>query len=83
MYKPGTDDSIIKWKPPHMNTIDFLLVPNVDNILGIGDLTSDGKYLMESRVLDLYVMDHNSVRNSYESSFFDFMIVDKEFFEEV
>lgn len=27
-YKPGTCNYIIKWKPPHMNSIDFLVVPN-------------------------------------------------------
>lgn len=25
-YYPGTCDEIIKWKPPHMNTVDFELV---------------------------------------------------------
>jgi hypothetical protein len=27
-YKPGRDFNIVKWKPPHLNTIDFLMVPN-------------------------------------------------------
>ncbi|KAL4431848.1 hypothetical protein ABPG74_015288 [Tetrahymena malaccensis] len=84
LYRPGTDENIIKWKPPSMNTIDFLLVANKDNILcGIDEKRNDGNYLLQSRVIDLYVMDHNSERKNYEIAFFDFMIVDEDFFEEV
>jgi mRNA guanylyltransferase len=27
-YVIGRSNYILKWKPPHLNTIDFLLVPN-------------------------------------------------------
>ena len=27
-YCIGRCDDLIKWKPPHMNSIDFLVVPN-------------------------------------------------------
>lgn len=27
-YLSGKNDGYLKWKPPHLNTIDFLLVPN-------------------------------------------------------
>lgn len=72
-YKPGTDSNIIKWKPPTMNTIDFLMVANTDSILdGLADADD-----FENRVIDLYVMEQSKERNSYEVSFFDFMIVDE------
>ena len=29
-YKPGTDESILKWKPVEMYTLDCLLVPLQD-----------------------------------------------------
>lgn len=40
-YKPGTCDYIIKWKPPQMNSIDFLVVPNEN--------------LFDLDIVDLYV----------------------------
>lgn len=79
MYKPGTDPSIIKWKPPNMNTIDFLLIPNTDSIID----ASDNNDLFSERVIDLYVMENNRDRRAYELSFFDFMVVTPEFFNEV
>jgi mRNA guanylyltransferase len=27
-YKSGTNENIVKWKPPEKNTIDFLICPN-------------------------------------------------------
>ena len=45
-YYSGTNNDIVKWKPPHLNTIDFLLVPNKkleDPIL-------------KNKIIDLYVM---------------------------
>lgn len=59
-----------------MNTIDFLLVANTDSILdGLADADD-----LENKVIDLYVMEQSKERNSYEVSFFDFMIVDESFF---
>jgi len=59
-----------------MNTIDFLLVANTDSILDGLTAAED----LENKVIDLYVMEQNKERNSYEVSFFDFMIVDEGFF---
>lgn len=61
-----------------MNTIDFLLIANTDSILD--ELDCDE---IASRVIDLYVMEPIKERKSYEISFFDFMIVDTPFFDEV
>lgn len=45
-YISGTNENIVKWKPPEKNTIDFLICPNTKI-----DLT-DSNY----GVLELYVM---------------------------
>ena len=37
-YRVGRDDNIIKWKPPHLNTIDFLLIPNESFNVEKGDV---------------------------------------------
>lgn len=79
MYKPGSDANIIKWKPPNMNTIDFLLIPNTDSILD----SSDNNEIYSEKIIDLYVMENNRERNAYEMSFFDFMIVTPKLFHEV
>ncbi|EGR30901.1 mRNA capping enzyme alpha, putative [Ichthyophthirius multifiliis] len=79
-YKPGTDENIIKWKPPSMNTIDFLLVPNTDSIL---DEFNDYEEELEGKVLDLYVMEHVQERDQYEIIFFDFMITEKKFYNHI
>lgn len=57
-YYPGTCNEIIKWKPPHMNTIDF-------------KLQFLGKYAHDTKDMlwGLYVRDG---KNSYMFSFFIF-----------
>jgi mRNA guanylyltransferase len=50
-YSPGRCDDLIKWKPPHMNSIDFLIVPNqkYDKLLS-------GKF--KNQILDLYLFNY-------------------------
>lgn len=44
-YQPGTNKTIIKWKPPHMNTVDFYVCPNT-NIENIGVKILFLKYIL-------------------------------------
>jgi mRNA guanylyltransferase len=57
-YKTGTDEHILKWKPPHENTIDFVLritwqvvSPNLED----ADRTSHEDFLAFPQSFDLFV----------------------------
>ena len=47
-YLFGQNEGYVKWKPPHLNTLDFLVIPN--------EILAD-KY--GNRILDLYLGSHN------------------------
>lgn len=77
-YKTGTDDHILKWKPPQENTIDFLLhitwplftpEPEADEILpqhgnGGGNLQQED-FLAFPQSFDLYIYLGNEVNYEY------------------
>lgn len=46
-YRSGTDQNILKWKLPHMNTLDFFLITSQ---------TFGGEELLDDRILELYLM---------------------------
>lgn len=57
-YQFGTDDHILKWKPPHDNTVDFLLHivwPMLEPDPSDPDQTSHEDYLSFPDSFDLYV----------------------------
>lgn len=68
-YVIGRSNYILKWKPPHLITVDFLLVPNPKITQALGPDAP--------RVVDLYVSKLNE-NNSTENIFLDFMSVSQE-----
>lgn len=71
-YPVGATSSIIKWKPPEYNTIDFLIVNN---------MTWEAEY--GKRILDLYVTRYNKQTEETEYVLFDVMIVDEDVFNNI
>ena len=71
-YPVGATSSIIKWKPPEYNTIDFLVVNNV---------TWEPEY--GKRILDLYVTRYNRQTEETEYVLFDVMVADEEVFNKI
>jgi mRNA guanylyltransferase len=74
-YLTDRNEEILKWKPPHLNTIDFLVVKNPKfNNRKYGDT-------LKNRVFDLYVRIRNG-EGSFDI-FFDFLFVTKEEFDKI
>lgn len=72
-YKTGTDEHILKWKPPHENTIDFLLhitwpiqTPDPDD----PDRIPHEDFLAFPQSLDLFIYTGNEVNYEHYSSLF-------------
>lgn len=59
-----TNTGYVKWKPAHLNTVDFMIVPNqnLEEIVG-------------RRVLDLYLAIHNVELERYIRQFYAFAVV--------
>ncbi|CAD8091444.1 unnamed protein product [Paramecium sonneborni] len=70
-YISGTNENIVKWKPPEKNTIDFLICPNKKIQI------KDPNY----GLLELYIMFNQKQTQSY--FLFDFIYVKKELVQEV
>ena len=58
----------MKWKPPHLNTIDFLVTPNTTLAEKFGNI-----------VLDLYLAERDQ-ENMYRKLFYTWTIVDENTF---
>jgi len=71
-YKIGMNEGYLKWKPPELNTIDFLLIPNdkwnTDNEANQSDL----------EVVDLYLQWNDPETGTYRPIFYAFMVVKRE-----
>jgi mRNA guanylyltransferase len=61
-YYPGTCEEIVKWKPPHMNTVDFEL--------------KQIRLIQDQVLFGLFVKDKN-LSNESKSGFFDFFMFDE------
>jgi mRNA guanylyltransferase len=72
-YIVGGTDSILKWKEPDQNTVDFLVVNNLN--------FDEDKY--GKRIVDLYVNQQNRELEESELMLFDFMVVDEDMFERI
>ncbi|CAD8056044.1 unnamed protein product [Paramecium primaurelia] len=70
-YVSGTNENIVKWKPPEKNTIDFLICPNRKIKI------TDPNY----GLLELYVMVHQKQTKNY--FLFDFIYAKKELVQEI
>lgn len=59
-----TNPGYIKWKPAHLNTVDFMIVPNLnlEEIVG-------------RKVLDLYLAVQDTKLELYTRQFYSFAIV--------
>jgi hypothetical protein len=72
-YELGVNAGYIKWKPAHLNTLDFMLIPN-KNFTG----------KMDRRILDLYLAARDlEVEGNYVRLFYGFMVVEEGQFTEV
>ena len=71
-YPVGATSNIIKWKPPDYNTVDFLIVNNVQLEEEYG-----------KTVLDLYVTRYNRQTEETDYVLFDIMVVDDDKFKEI
>lgn len=71
-YPVGATSSIIKWKPPEYNTIDFLIVNNV---------TWEAEY--GKTILDLYVSKYNRQTEETDYVLFDVMVTDEDRWNEI
>ena len=78
-YVLGRNEGYLKWKPAHLNTVDFLIVHN-ENL----------EHRFGKRVMDLYLgwrdtdMTSDSVnQNVYRMIFFNFTIVEEHQYEDL
>jgi hypothetical protein len=71
-YPAGATESIIKWKPGDMNSIDFIAVNNASWSERFG-----------KRIVDLYVTEFNREKEEVQYIYFDFMIVNEEIYEDI
>ena len=60
-YYPGTCQEIMKWKPPHMNTIDFQIIMGVK----IGEQILWGLCAMGQILFDFYVFQDKEKEKEY------------------
>lgn len=62
-YYSGTCTEIMKWKPPHMNTIDFQLIEGIK----IGEEKLWGLCVMGEVLFDFYVFDDKKLEQEYQA----------------
>jgi ATP-dependent DNA ligase len=67
-----TNPAYVKWKPEHLNTIDFMIVPNAN---------LEDRY--GKRVLDLYVAIQDADLNRYTRQFYAFTVVNELDFDHI
>ncbi len=68
----ATNNGYIKWKPEELNTVDFVVVPNVNFEDRFG-----------RRILDLYVGYNDIQLNRYIRMFYAFTVIDEGAFTEL
>lgn len=68
----STNSAYIKWKPAHLNTVDFMIVPNLNLEEKFG-----------KRVLDLYLAINDTELDRYTRQFYAFTIVPESDFEKI
>ena len=61
-----TNPGYIKWKPEHLNTVDFMVLPN------------DNFEHYSGRLLDLYTAINDQELGRYTRQFYAFMVVTPE-----
>ena len=78
-YKPGTDDTLIKWKPPYLNSIDFLMIPNKKfggNLINrVIELYTQGDIELAGDKKYNFLINMTIIEKLYTTFLFDFMIV--------
>lgn len=76
-YKLGKNEGYLKWKPPELNTIDFLLVPN--------DKWSEDVEASKPDygVVDLYLQWNDPETGTYRPIFYEFMVVPQRQYEQI
>ena len=62
----------VKWKPAHLNTVDFMMVPNVN---------LEPKY--GKKIADLYTGSYNQEKEKYTRQFYSFMFITEKEFDKV
>lgn len=68
-YIAGANENFLKWKPAHLNSIDFLVVPNKKSKLILNKA-------FVNQIVDLYV--HIYEENEPVLVFFDFMHIEED-----
>lgn len=79
-YILGRNDGYLKWKPAHLNTVDFLIVHN-ENLEQKFEHT--GQMVMDLYLgwRDLETIDGNVTQNVYRTIFYNFTVVEKHQYE--
>ena len=68
----ATNNGYIKWKPEELNTVDFVIVPNLNLEDRFG-----------KRILDLYVGFNDTQLNRYIRMFYAFTVIDEGTFSDL
>uniref|UniRef100_A0A8D2ZIR1 mRNA-capping enzyme n=1 Tax=Scophthalmus maximus TaxID=52904 RepID=A0A8D2ZIR1_SCOMX len=78
-YKPGRCDEILKWKPPNLNSVDFLTVARTVGLLYVGSYDRPFAKMKATKELKLY--DNKIIECTFASNSWVFMRqrVDKSF----
>lgn len=74
VYKLGKNEGYLKWKPPELNTVDFLLVPNEN---------WDNAQTPNLKVVDLYLQWNDPETGTYRPIFYEFMVVETAEYEQI